>query len=166
MPQLRTRGMAAGKYFAIQHHTAADAGPQRDQDGIFTALCRARRNLSQRRTVRIITETAGQVDPFLQGGGQRDSLPAKIVRVQHRTRFGVADARAADSDGTALFHGNPGIVQGLSYGLRHIPDNLLIRTVRPRRGGVFGDNVKVLIHHPHRDIGPAKVDSDPVNSRQ
>ena len=87
---------------AVEDDPAADAGADRDADGVPRAARRADPPLAEHRAVGVVVERGGQAQPVVDDLPERQVHPAEVGREQHDAALGVERAGRADADAEDL----------------------------------------------------------------
>ena len=96
---LAAHAEASAVQAAVEHHAAADAGADRDEQQVVDVLAGAVPELAPRGGVGVVLDDDGEVDARLELGPEVEVAPGQVGR-EHHHRPGLVDvAGRADADG-------------------------------------------------------------------
>ena len=111
VPHLHAAVAVAPVEAAVDKQSAADAGPDGDEDHVGSPFRSPEQRLAQRHDIGVVAGDDRQPRSGFNTVGQRDILPARDVfrTAQHRPAVGREHARSSDAD--------PGQLQALARGI-------------------------------------------------
>ena len=160
VPELGGGVVVAGEDLAREHHPAAHAGAERDDDRAGSAPGAAGVHLAEGGDVCVVAHRDGQSQRLAEVAAHRVIAPAEVVGVLHDAGFGVDGAGTAHADPPHLRKVQPGRMERVPGGPDDVGAHLVRGTgQRGRQAPLPEDGAALRIHDPHLDVGPAQIDA-------